>query len=101
MHYLLIYECAPDYLARRGEYRDEHLRLAWEAHDRRELVLGGVLEDPCDQAILLFEADSPEPAERFAEADPYVRAGLVASWSVRPWRTVAGADASNPIRPSQ
>ena len=31
MHYLLFYELADDYLKRRPEYRDEHLKLAWEA----------------------------------------------------------------------
>lgn len=31
MHYLLSYELAPDYLARRGELRSVHLQLAWAA----------------------------------------------------------------------
>ena len=36
-------------------------------------------------------------AERFAEADPYVRAGLVTGWRVRVWTTVVGADAASPV----
>ena len=31
MHWLLIYDTAPDYVERRSEFRDEHLRLAWAA----------------------------------------------------------------------
>lgn len=100
MHYMLIYTLAPDYLERRGALREEHLGLGWAAHDRGELVLGGALTDPVDTAILLFQGDSPAAAEQFAQADPYVKHGLVVSWSVRPWTTVIGATAANPVRPT-
>lgn len=99
MHYLLFYDVAPDYLERRGEFRAEHLGLAWQAHERGELILGGALADPADGAVLLFQSDSPEAAERFASADPYVQNGLVTSWRVRPWTTVVGENASQPARP--
>jgi len=98
MHYLLTYELAPDYLARRPEFRKEHLTLAWEAADRGELVLGGAVADPVDTAILLFQGETPEAAERFVAADPYVKNGLVRSWHVRPWNTVVGKDAASPVR---
>ncbi len=98
MHYLLMYEVTPDYVERRVLFRAEHLKLAWAAHDRGELVLGGALGDPVDMAILLFQGDSPAAADAFARADPYVQNGLVRKWSVRPWTTVAGAGAANPIR---
>lgn len=98
MHYLLIYDLAPDYLERRGQFRNEHLRLAWDASARGELVLGGALADPVDNAVLLFKGDSPEAAERFVAADPYVKNGLVARWRVRPWTTVVGETASSPVR---
>ena len=99
MHYLLTYELAADYLERRGEFRNEHLKLAWEAEARGELVIAGAFADPADQSALLFSGDSPAAAERFAQADPYVANGLVTSWRVRPWTTVIGKDAFNPIRP--
>ena len=99
MHYLLMYELAPDYLARRGEFRNEHLKMAWDAEQRGELVLAGALTDPTDTAVLLFNGDSPDAAERFARADPYVTQGLVKSWRVRPWTTVVGKDAGTPVRP--
>jgi uncharacterized protein len=99
MHYLLIYDLAPDYLEKRPQFRGAHLKLAWEASERGELVLGGALADPADGAVLLFKGDSPVAAERFAAADPYVKNGLVKSWRVRPWTTVVGTDASTPVRP--
>ena len=40
MHYLLIYELVPDYVARRAPLRADHLRHAWAANERGELVLG-------------------------------------------------------------
>lgn len=100
MHYLLIYDVAPDYLARRGEFRAAHLQLAWDAHERGELLLGGALADPADGAVLLFQGDSGEAAERFARADPYVANGLVQRWRVRAWTTVVGAGAATPVRPA-
>ena len=98
MHYLLFYTVSPDYLERRGEFRNAHLALAWQSHERGELILGGALSDPVDGALLLFRGDSPEVASRFAEADPYVKNGLVLEWRVRPWLTVVGEDAANPVR---
>jgi uncharacterized protein YciI len=100
VHYLLIYDVVPDYVGRRAAFRDEHLALAWQAHARGELVLGGALADPVDGAVLLFSGESPAAAEAFAAADPYVRNGLVTTWRVRTWTTVVGTDAARPIRPS-
>jgi len=98
MHFLLFYQVTSDYVERRAEFRDEHLRLAWESAARGELVLGGALTDPVDTAVLLFKADSMSAVHEFAKNDPYVRNGLVVSWRVRQWLTVAGDDASSPIR---
>ena len=99
MHYLLFYDVVSDYVERRAAFRDEHLALAWKAHARGELVLGGALADPVDGAVLLFSADSSAVAEAFAAADPYVRNGLVTKWRVRAWKTVSGATAATPVMP--
>jgi uncharacterized protein YciI len=98
-HWLLMYELASDYLERRPEFRGAHLRLAWDAHERGDLVLAGALGDPPDAAVLFFRGDGPETAERFAEADPYLRNGLITAWRVEPWTTVVGEDAATPVRP--
>lgn len=98
MHYLMIYELASDYLERRGQFRSEHLKLAWDAVAKGDLLLGGALADPTDNAMLLFQGDSPAAAEAFAASDPYVKNGLVKSWRVRPWTTVVGDTAATPVR---
>jgi uncharacterized protein YciI len=99
MHFLLMYEFAPGYLERRPLHRSAHLGLAWDAHRRGELVLAGALADPVDSAVLLFQGEDDRAARAFAEADPYVKAGLVRRWSVRPWTTVVGETAATPVRP--
>jgi uncharacterized protein len=99
MHYLLMYEVADDYLERRAQFRDAHLKLAWEASERGELLLGGALADPVDMSVLLFQGDSPDVAEKFVRADPYVANGLVKRWRLRPWTTVVGPGCTTPLRP--
>jgi uncharacterized protein len=99
MHYLLFYELGEDYLTRRAEFRKAHLDMAWKASDGGELVLGGALANPLDGALLLFKGDSPEVAEKFARADPYVTSGIVKRWYVREWTTVAGEGSAKPVRP--
>jgi uncharacterized protein YciI len=94
VHYLLFYDVVEGYTERRKPFRAAHLAHANEAVARGELVLGGALADPVDAAVLLFRAPSRQPAERFAERDPYVRNGLVKSWRVREWTTVIGPEAS-------
>lgn len=97
-HFLLMYDVVPEYPELRVPLRAAHLALARAAESRGELVLGGALANPVDGAILLFLGETPEVAERFAAADPYVQNGLVRSWRVREWTTVVGAAAASPIR---
>ena len=100
MHYLLLYDVVPDYVERRQAYRAEHLAHAQRAVARGELLLGGALADPVDGAVLVFQGSSPQVAEAFAVADPYVIHGLVTRWRVRPWTTMVGPWAAAPAGPS-
>ena len=95
-HFLLFYELADTYLARRGDFRAAHLKMAWDAAERGTLIMGGALPDPFDTALLLF--NDKTAAENFAKTDPYVTNGLIKSWRVREWNTVVGATAANPVR---
>jgi len=95
MHYLLFYDVVDDYVARRAPYRTEHLTLIQKAYDRGELVMAGALADPPDGAVLVFRG-SGQQAQAFAEADPYVRNGLIKNWRIRTWSTVIGDGAQMP-----
>jgi hypothetical protein len=99
MHYLLIYDAAPDFVERRAAHRVAHLALAREAVARGELVLGGAVGQPPEGSVLLFVGESPAAAERFAAADPYVRHGLVRGWRIREWATVVGVGAQVTLPP--
>lgn len=94
MHYLLIYETVADYVTRRTAYREQHLAHAQAAVVRGELILGGAAGDPVDSAVIFFDAPSADIPRTFAENDPYVINGLVKSWQIKPWHTVAGPLAS-------
>ena len=90
MYLALQYDLVDDYLARRPEFRDEHLGLARAAHERGDLALAGAFNNPPDHALLVWSTDDRSVVEAFAEADPYVRNGLVRSWTVREWNVVIG-----------
>jgi uncharacterized protein YciI len=92
MHYLLFYDVVDGYGEKRLTHRAAHLAHATAAVARGELVLGGALSNPLDQAVLLFRGDSPRVAEGFAETDP-----PTSEWPrprrVRGWTTVVGPGA--------
>lgn len=91
-YWVLEYRVVEDYVERRSQFRSEHLEGARAAHERGELLLAGALADPPDRALLIWRGDDASAAEQFATEDPYVRNGLVTSWSVRPWTVVVGGD---------
>ena len=98
-HFLLFYEVAADYVEKRAQFREIHLKKAWESIARNEMILGGALADPTDGAVILFRGETRDVAENFAKSDPYVQNGLITHWYVREWATVVGEMAANPVAP--
>jgi uncharacterized protein len=94
-YYALFYHMVNDFVSRRAAFREEHLRLAWEAHRRGELLLPGALTDPADRALLVFRAPERSVVEDFARNDPYVTRGLVTRWEVLSWAIVIGNDVAD------
>jgi uncharacterized protein YciI len=70
VYYILFYEVIGDHVTRRAPYREEHLRLLNEAHERGELVMAGALSEPVDGAVLIFCADDATVPRRFAQLRP-------------------------------
>jgi len=89
-YYALFYDVVDDFVSRRSPYRNDHLRLVQEAHQRGELLLAGALSDPADRALLVFRVPAKTVVEDFARNDPYIINGLVTRWEVRPWTVVVG-----------
>lgn len=92
MYYALFYSVVDDYVARRAQFREAHLRLANEAHRRGELVIAGALNEPTDRALLVWRTPDRAVIEEFVRNDPYVINGLVTSWEIRPWAVVIGGE---------
>jgi uncharacterized protein len=88
--FALFYDVVDEFVARRVPHREAHLAYAHAAHARGELLFGGALGDPVDRALLVFRASDRTCVENFARNDPYVRAGLVTRWQIRPWAVVVG-----------
>lgn len=87
-YFLLVYHVIDDYTMRRTPFRAEHLRLAHEAQNRGEIVMGGALADPVDKALIVFRCEDATTVEAFVHSDPYVKNGLVERWEIRPWTVV-------------
>jgi hypothetical protein len=92
--HLLLYDFVPDYLERRAPLREEHLGLIREAHARGELALAGAHDDPVDGAfdgaVLVFQTSDRQVVQRFVDADPYVKNGVVTRSRIRRWNMVVG-----------
>jgi len=91
-YFALTYDVVDGFADKRMPFRPEHLALVRDAHARGEIVMAGAPGDPVDQALIVFRAESPEVAERFARVDPYVTQGLGLNPTVRPWNVVVGGD---------
>ena len=89
-YYALIYHLMDDYMIRRAQFREEHLKLAKELNERGEMILAGAFSDPPDKSLLIFRVADKSVIEDFVKNDPYVKNGLIAKWEIRAWTVVIG-----------
>ena len=85
---VLTYDYVPDILERRDPVRPAHLEHASAAKDRGDLLNVGAVGRPPTGALFVFADVAAEAVEAYAEADPYVTAGLVTAHRVEPWTVV-------------
>ncbi|KAF0809179.1 hypothetical protein A167_02093 [Alcanivorax sp. S71-1-4] len=97
MFYAFISEDAAGTLAQRLAARPEHLARLRHLQDEGRLLLAGPhpaidCEDPGEAgftgSLVVAEFPSLEDAQRWADADPYVAAGVYARVTVKPFRKV-------------
>lgn len=83
----------PEHKAKRLEHRQEH--RAWlESQISRVFASGPLLTDDASDvfgSMLIIECTSREDAEAFAKDDPYSKAGLFQSVTIRRWHKVMPA----------
>ena len=89
-YYALFYNVTEDYITRRAQFREEHIKLAKELNQRGELILGGAFSDPYDKTLLVFKVPDKSVIEDFVKKDPYYKNGLVKSYEIRQWAVVIG-----------
>lgn len=80
-HYVLTYNYVADMVNKRAPHRDAHISYAKD-FESKGLLLGGALQNPVDSGLLFFEAGEKDVIQ-YAENDPYMKNGLIQSYSVR------------------
>lgn len=97
MLYAIIGEDVTDSLPKRRAARPAHLARLQALQDEGRLLLAGPFPaidavDPGEAgftgSLIVAEFDSLEAARAWAEADPYVAAGVYAETRVRPFKQV-------------
>lgn len=87
MLFAMIAKDAPDALQLRLDTRPVHLDHLNSLG--KKLVFAGALlddEEKPEGSIVIFDAENLEEAKSLAAADPFVAAGVFASYEVKRWR---------------
>ena len=97
MFYAIISEDVPNSLNKRKSARSDHLARLHELRDAGRLLLAGPTpavdaQDPgpagFSGSIVIAEFPSLQEAQSWANADPYVAAGVYAQVTVKPFKPV-------------
>lgn len=97
MYYAIMSEDVDNSLEKRKSARPAHLDRLNKLADQERLMLAGPhpsidSTDPGDAgfsgSLVIAEFDSLEQAQAWADADPYVAAGVYQSVSVKPFKRV-------------
>lgn len=97
MYYVIKATDRPESLERRAGARPDHLHRLQVLQQQGRLLLAGPLpaidsEDPgpagFSGSLIVADFDSLEAARRWADADPYVAAGVYDAVTVEPFRKV-------------
>ncbi len=94
MHFAIVCLDKTDHGAVRADNRPAHLEHL-KAHEAGILVAGPLLgkdgESPIG-SLLIIEFEDLDAARKFADTDPYYKAGLFDTVSIAAWRKVIPAD---------
>ncbi|PUB80280.1 MAG: hypothetical protein DBP02_21020 [gamma proteobacterium symbiont of Ctena orbiculata] len=100
MYYAIIAEDRDDSLEQRLKARGDHLARLKQLQDEGRLLLAGPhpmidSEEPGSAgfsgSLIVAEFDSLESAKAWADADPYIEAGVYARVQVKPFKKVLPA----------
>ena len=86
MKFAAVIEYCPD-KAKILEVRPAHREYLTGVVKAGGLVVGGPYLDDSG-AIIIYEAQSQEEAEKLLRDDPFAKQGVFVSWTLRPWKVV-------------
>jgi len=92
--FVALMDFAPDAHEKRGPHREEHLRRFKACRDAGMIVIAGPWAEAYDGALIIFRAESREEVEQFILEDPYTKAGLWPSYTVREWNPMTVSSAA-------
>ncbi len=97
MLYAILSQDVDDSLDKRKRARDQHVARLHELKNQGRLIIAGPhpavdSPDPGDAgftgSLIVAEFESLQAAQMWAEADPYIEAGVYARVTVKPFRQV-------------
>jgi uncharacterized protein YciI len=97
MYYAIMSRDVEDSLSKRQSARPAHLKRLNQLADQKRLLLAGPhpaidSDDPgaagFTGSLVIAEFDSLQQAQSWADADPYVAAGVYAEVTVKPFKKV-------------
>ena len=93
---LYVISCVdkPDHLQVRLDNRPAHVEFL-KSHSDHMLIAGPTLTDDGETmngSVLILDFENKAAAEAFCAADPYTKAGLFESTSIRAWKKVLPAN---------
>jgi hypothetical protein len=81
MKVVMLYEVAPEGLAKARAHYQAHRSRLDDFHARRLLLMAGPFANPAEGAMGIFATRAA--AEEFIRDDPFVVNGVVSKWSLR------------------
>jgi uncharacterized protein YciI len=92
MHFVITCIDKPGQPELRQANRPDHINHLTE-HEDRIVAAGPTLDgDVPNGSVIIMEFDDLESAQAFADNDPYYKAGVFESVSVKPWKKVFPKD---------
>ena len=81
--FAILYSYVPDILDRRQPHRGPHLERLRQLEVDGRMVVAGAFADPTDGALIVIQAPEIGDVYEWIAGDPYVKAGLVMSATIR------------------
>ncbi|MEX2515785.1 MAG: YciI family protein [Gammaproteobacteria bacterium] len=97
MFYVIIGEDVADSLEKRKSVREQHIARLQDLQDEGRMIVAGPnpnidSDDPgpagFSGSIIIAEFDSLDEARTWADADPYLAAGVYAKVTVKPFKLI-------------